>query len=573
MQEGVRERKYFSINFRFRIMTVFIICAMIVILLLNYALSMKTYEKSILEANSQLMDMSMKSVDDSLMKNSEFLRIILTNNMNVYNMAEADTESESNLALYRLFQDMEKSILGLTYYDAFFILDENYNTFNTVGNDELALKEKDIMGRYLKGKRRDLSWQNGNWQIHHVLGTNYLLIAENVDGIMIGAWLNMENLSEQMESGSFGEGAAAFFTDGEGKMLSGSFTSAGGTLSMKKGEKIYRAENGKRYLAVERESQFGGLVLHTMVPMDKIAEKLSTARNVTYITIFGFAVLLIFQIYFFKVLLVGPLNELVLAMRLIKGGADMPKARPGNVANEYRVVYDTLDEMVDEIKELKIKVYEEELRKNDIMMEYLKQQVNPHFFLNCLNIIYSLTNMEDYRLIRQMVEYLIKYFRYIFGKTDELVLIRDEISHLENFLHIQEMRYPNRFRYQIRMDEEAGTEQIPPLLIQTFVENSIKHSGMLSSNQLLEIKVGILWGEELEITVSDNGKGFSLEILEKLRNKESILYDNRKHIGIENAIRRTNVIYNGEEKISFYNENGAHVKIVLPRTDVPKHTF
>ena len=123
MQEGVGERRYFSINFRFRIMTVFIICAMIVILLLNYSLSMKTYEKSILEANSQLMDMSMKSVDDSLMKNSEFLRIILTNNMNVYNMAEAETESESNLALYRLFQDMEKSILGLTYYDAFFILD------------------------------------------------------------------------------------------------------------------------------------------------------------------------------------------------------------------------------------------------------------------------------------------------------------------------------------------------------------------------------------------------------------------------------------------------------------------
>ena len=573
MQEGVREEKYFSINFRFRIMTVFIICAMIVILLLNYSLSMRTYEKSILEANSQLMDMSMKSVDDSLMKNSEFLRIILTNNMNVYNMAEAETESESNLALYRLFQDMEKSILGLTYYDAFFILDEKYNTFNTVGNDELSLEEKDIMGRYLKEKQRDLSWQNGNWQIHPVSSTNYLLIAENVDGIMIGAWLNMEHLSEQMESGSFGEGAAAFFTDGDGKVLSGTFPSAGGTLAMKKGEKIYRAENGERYLAVERESRFGGLVLHTMGPMDKIAEKLSTARNVTYITIFGFAVLLIFQIYFFKVLLVGPLNELVLAMRLIKEGADMPKARPGNVANEYRVVYDTLDEMVDEIKELKIKVYEEELRKNDIMMEYLKQQVNPHFFLNCLNIIYSLTNMEDYRLIRQMVEYLIKYFRYIFGKTDELVLIRDEISHLENFLHIQEMRYPNRFRYQIRVDEEAGTEKIPPLLIQTFVENSIKHSGMLSSNQLLEIKVGVIWGEALEITVSDNGKGFSVEILEKLRNKESILYDNRKHIGIENAIRRTNVIYNGEEKISFYNENGAHVKIVLPRTDVPKHTF
>lgn len=562
----MRGINHFSINSRFRAMTEIIICAIIVILLFNYSLTMRKYEASILDANSQIMDMTMKNVDDSLLKNSEFLRILLTNNMNVYKMAEAETESESNLALYHLFQDMDTNILGLNYYDAFFILDAHFGTFNTVGDESLPLEEKEIMRRYLDQIRRYPVWQNGNWRIHQVEDTNYLLAAENMDGIMVGAWLNLDHLSDQMESERFGGDATTFFTDGSGRVLSGSFPAEGGTISLKKGEKIYKSAGGERYLTVERESRFGGLVLHNMVPMSAISAELSTVRRITYSTILGLVVILLFQTYYFKRLLVGPLNELTAAMRLIQGGTDELKARPRDIADEYRLVYDTLEEMVEEIKELKIKVYEEELRKNDIMMEYLKQQVNPHFFLNCLNIIYSLTNMEDYRLIRQMVEYLIKYFRYIFSKTDELVLIRDEISHLENYLNIQQMRYPNRFNWQIRVDERAGEEKIPPLLIQTFVENAIKHSGMLSNNQLLEIQVGVLWKAELEITISDNGRGFSQEILEKLLNKESILYDNREHIGIENAIRRTNVIYRGKETISFYNDGGAHVKIVLPKT-------
>lgn len=571
MSERVKHHAHFSVNYRFRIMSVFIICAIIVILLFNYFLSMKTYEKSILEANYQIMDMTMKDVDDSLMKNSEFLRVILMNNMNVYKMAEAETESESNLALYHLFQDMENSTLGLSYYDAFFIMDKHYNTFNTVGNDEVSLEEKEIMHRYLRRERQDLSWQDGNWKLQQVKNTNYLLAAENMDGIMVGVWLNLDHLGEKMESGSFGEDAIAFFTDGDMKVLSGTFPSEEIYLSLKKEGKIFTDDSGKRYLAVERESRFGGLILHTMVPVDRISEKLSTVRHITYITIFGLTLLLIVQIFFFRIFLVRPLNELVTAMRLIQSGADDFKSRPRNIANEYRMVYDTMDEMVEEIKELKIKVYEEELRKNDIMMEYLKQQVNPHFFLNCLNIIYSLSNIEDYRLIRQMVEYLIKYFRYIFSQTDDLVLLEDEISHLENYLHIQEMRYPNRFQYRIQVDENDGNEKIPPLLIQTFVENSLKHSGMLANNEILEIQVTVLWNSGLEITISDNGKGFGNEVLEKLRNKENILYDNRKHIGIENAIRRTNVIFHGKEKITFYNDNGAHVKLILPETAINSH--
>lgn len=567
MSDRVKKRSGFSINFRFRIMTVIIMCAVIVILLFNYSLSIRKYEKSILNANAQIMDMMMQTAEESLMKNSEFLQIILMNNMNVYKMTEAKTESESNLALYRLFQDMETSTLGLNYYDAFFILDEHYDTFNTVGNDSIALEEKDTMRRYLGQKRRDRSWQNGNWQIHTVSGRNYLMIAENIDGIMVGSWINLDHLGEQMEAGSFGEGAVAFFTDDEGKVLSGSFPSTGGRLTVPKNENIFTADNGDRYLAVERDSRFGGLTLHTMVPLDQISQELSMVRFITYITVCVLILILIFQTYFFNTFLVEPLNGLVTAMRLIKSDAVGGKVCQKNVANEYRLVYDTLDEMVEEIRELRIKVYEEELRKNDIMMEYLKQQVNPHFFLNCLNIIYSLANIEDYRLIRRMVEYLTKYFRYIFSKTDDLVMIRDEISHLENYLHIQEMRYPDRFWYQIHIDTEVEDAKIPPLLVQIFVENAIKHSGRLSSNQLLEIQINIFGRQGLEITVSDNGKGFGEEILSKLKNKESILYDNRKHIGIENAIRRTNMLYHGKEQISFYNDNGAHVEILLPQLE------
>ena len=115
----------------------------------------------------------------------------------------------------------------------------------------------------------------------------------------------------------------------------------------------------------------------------------------------------------------------------------------------------------------------------------LQAQMNPHFIFNCLNSINA--------------------------STKDLVTLEDEISMLTNYLHLEQMLFNHSFDYQFQIAENMDLTEInlPPLLIQPFVENAVLH-GMsgIKSGGLITINVHKK-DKELHITVKDNGKGFS----------------------------------------------------------------
>lgn len=77
-----------------------------------------------------------------------------------------------------------------------------------------------------------------------------------------------------------------------------------------------------------------------------------------------------------------------------------------------------------QIKKLKIDIYEKELEKQKTMMNYLQLQIRPHFFLNCLNTIYSMAQTQLYEEIMKMSMITSNYFRYIFQNTQDLVPVK-----------------------------------------------------------------------------------------------------------------------------------------------------
>ena len=115
---------------------------------------------------------------------------------------------------------------------------------------------------------------------------------------------------------------------------------------------------------------------------------------------------------------------------------------------------------------------------------------------------------------------------------------------------------------------------IPNMLIQTFVDNSVKHQLSPESQLLITVEVKYIMGEEekeyLYISVSDNGDGFESDILEKLKNNEVILKQNGEHIGIYNVCQRMALIYGEEAHIQFGNGDagGAVIEIRLPKSEV-----
>ena len=119
-------------------------------------------------------------------------------------------------------------------------------------------------------------------------------------------------------------------------------------------------------------------------------------------------------------------------------------------------------------------------------------------------------------------------------------------------------------------DEELDNCLIPPLLIQNFVENAIKHSLMIGNSIDIFVIAKKMGDEKIQIFVADTGKGISDEILEKIKRfRETKQYQDGLGVGIQNAIERLEVLYEGkaELKIGRDRPNGTRVELILERKE------
>lgn len=227
--------------------------------------------------------------------------------------------------------------------------------------------------------------------------------------------------------------------------------------------------------------------------------------------------------------------------------------------------------LIVQIKKFKIDRYEQELEKQNIRLDYMKLQIRPHFFLNCLTSIYSMAQMQMVEEIEKMTMSTSNYFRYIFQNSEDFVCLKDEIEHVRIYLDIQKSRYRNAFSYCIEQSEDTASAMIPPLLLQTFIENSVKYA--VSRDDELQIKLFVCKripyeeDERVIIRITDTGPGFPPDILRRLSNGQPLEQTGGSRIGIMNALQRLELLYNHQAAIKFSNleDGGACIIISLPQ--------
>lgn len=162
-----------------------------------------------------------------------------------------------------------------------------------------------------------------------------------------------------------------------------------------------------------------------------------------------------------------------------------------------------------------------------------------------------------------------EYMRYLFNKERDVVTVKEEINHIRHYLEIQKLRFEAALDYYIECEVETEDAQIPPLIIQTFIENCIKYAMDLDSRLSLTVTVFSEIDNEkpyLNICITDNGPGFSEEMLSRLAQKKKYMENETRHIGISNAMKRLFYTYGEKAKISFYNGpvKGAVIDIHIP---------
>ena len=154
---------------------------------------------------------------------------------------------------------------------------------------------------------------------------------------------------------------------------------------------------------------------------------------------------------------------------------------------EFEYLDRSFNDMAEQIGKLRIAKYEAEIEKLDTEATNLRLQVNPHLLLNSLNMICNLAKLEELSTIQSYTMNMAEYFRYVLRRNEELVTLKAEMKFVECFLEMQKVRFPGSFVSVYKIEEGLEDFRIPPMLIQNFVENSIKY--------------GLKMGEEIEILI------------------------------------------------------------------------
>lgn len=146
----------------------------------------------------------------------------------------------------------------------------------------------------------------------------------------------------------------------------------------------------------------------------------------------------------------------------------------------------------------------------------LQSQMNPHFLYNSLATVQSMAEENMNEEIIQMCQTISKILRYISSDKELLVPLKDEAYHTENYLKCMQMRYEDDIEYSIDIPKEMMSIRLPKLCLQPLAENSVKY---LTSSVKAPWKIkiaGRVTTTYWEVSVSDNGLGFTEEVINSL---------------------------------------------------------
>lgn len=251
--------------------------------------------------------------------------------------------------------------------------------------------------------------------------------------------------------------------------------------------------------------------------------------------------------------------------------AELPENFRGNTGiAEIDEAGEKIGTLSNENLKLQMKVYEEQMRRQETELDFMNLQIRPHFYINCLNSIYIMAQMNRTEEIQKLSIYVSNYLRGVLPSGMRFVRLEEELKLVDNYLEIQKIMRGWKFEYRISCENCYYDISIPTLSIQSFVENSVKYASREQGSLVIEVQVEEDPETEgyLSITVEDNGAGFSEETLEQLAKGEIKREDNSRQIGILNVVQRFQLLYGDAARISFENreQGGAKINILLPET-------
>lgn len=406
--------------------------------------------------------------------------------------------------------------------------------------------------------------QTGAWNLLQYEGKTYLYRGLLLQHRAVMGFIRTDSLLESIPDAIQGK-YGFFLADTDGTILS-----AAGTVS---GQTVSQLENS------------GMVMLHTPLVSDVLElyvcqdaqEAVGLLQSAAIFLFVLLLILLCFCIFYTRLLhkeLLKPMEAMTRDMVQIRRGQYSLKIETASDSEEFQTLVDAFNGLLSEILELKIQHYEKQIALLDAQQRYIRLQLRPHYFLNAMSTIVGLSRAGENQKIEDYISALSKNIRYLFGTGLHTVPLAEELRQVENYIKMQELKYPDCILYFIDAAEETKSWPVPQMLIHTIIENEYKYA-VHSSQQLMvlmNLRVVRQEGEDmLLIEIEDNGKGYPEEIISAI-NSDSPTTQSRSgnRVGLWSIRRLLELMYDrtGLFQLDNVQPHGAMSRIYLPKQPV-----
>lgn len=492
-------------------------------------------------------------------------RLIYKNND--YDLLQSEEERERYFASIRIKEFLEEQITYDPYVDAVVIAEGKHGTCLDQENIDISLKNKEALREFVSEKanseRIPAVWTMGKigtkdyvykvlvWQ-EKAVGI-FITVDDfigNISGAELDKFMILLTDKQNVVWGISG--------DTNGLIATGTKWEAEQMKQIQTSQYVFADEN-LRMIVCAKNTDLVGQVKWTVVLM----------LMVLFVLI-CFSILVID--YLRKEILI-PMSHMKKSMEEMQEGEYTLRIQENYRNQEFTVLKDTFNHLMDEIVGLKIQSYEKQINLQETELRCVRLQIRPHFFLNAMTTISSLSQQGKNKEVQQYIGALSKNIRYMFRSGLHTVTLREEIQHVENYFEMQELKYPNCVFYFFDIPEEVKEWKIPQMIIHTIIENEYKYAVSVDRMLTIFIKASVTeyQGEEmLLLEIEDDGKGYQMDVLNEFEKGSMKRTQNGERVGLLSVKRMLDLMYERESlfHISNIQPHGCKNTFYIPKNAV-----
>ncbi|CAM4141116.1 sensor histidine kinase [Paenibacillus alkaliterrae] len=285
-------------------------------------------------------------------------------------------------------------------------------------------------------------------------------------------------------------------------------------VSLKVGVSSIDGNALKPLVAVKSTTNRLGWSLAAFIEEDYFYQDLKKLNNNYRTASIVWTVVLLFSAYLLSRSFTKPIRRFVEKMDRLNDVQVVAKL-PVTRRDEIGRLTQSYNAMLERIQSLLQKTKSAEEQKKEYELKMLRSQIAPHFLYNTLACISSLAKQQRIDEVRETIRSLVKLLSFSFDKQSEYVSIEEELEGLCMYMHIQQVRYGDQYRYELDIDPSLLQYRILKLTLQPLVENALFHGITPHNGGVITIK-GKLERSMIRLYVRDDGVGISRDEIGKL---------------------------------------------------------